>query len=321
MDQAIESVSVIPLVSVICTVFNQEKTISDTLDSVFNQTYPALELLIIDNGSKDSSFEVIQDTLHKYSRSLHVLLVKLPKTENYCQAFNEVFCQATGEYFIDLSGDDLLFPTHIEDSVAKFNVCRDAWAVFSNVELYDVKRQSFSLFYKSLEGKEVKEGDLYAAIVAGNPVLSVSLLIDSHKFRQEGMYDPDLVYEDFDLMVRMSRKYPMYYTHSVGVRKLLHSQSFSAEQYRSKKSRMLPSTFRVCQKIQSMNRTEAERLALVQRVTYELKMAVISANYQVANDFVAMGRQLGVSSMLLWVSQLICWFRLDLSFILRLMSR
>lgn len=318
MDQAIDSITTSPLVSVICTVFNQEKTLADTLNSVFLQTYPAVELLIIDNGSTDNSLQVIEKTIHNRPSWMRVELIKRTVTMNYCQSFNEVFLKASGDYFIDLSGDDLLFPAHIEDSIARFNACPDAWAVFSNVELYNAKHRSSSLFYASSESKAVEEGDLYTAIVAGNPVLSVSLVIDARKFQQEGMYDSELVYEDFDLMVRMSRTYPMYYTHRLGVRKLIHQQSFSAAQYCRKKSQMLPSTYRVCQKIQALNRTEEERLALVRRVSYELKMAVISANFQIADDFLAMGKQLGVSKLLLLGSQLLCILRLDLSFVLRL---
>lgn len=312
--------SQLPLVSIICTVYNQAAMLKQALQSVFDQTYPNIELLVIDNGSRDNSAEVIEQVLSNCPSHIRSSVFIHPFALNYCESFNQVFMQAEGKYFIDLSGDDVLFPQHIDTSVKKLEQHPEAWAVFSNVELWQVESTKSSFFYLDA-GEIVEEGDLYTAIVAGNPVLSVSLVVSSDKFRQEGMYDASLTYEDFDLMVRMSRKYPLFYTGEIGVKKSIHQFSFSSQQYQARQSKMLSSTYRVCRKIQAMNRNEEEQEALKVRVMYELKMAAFSANFQVAKDLIGLAKELGMSSFQLLGYRLICQFGFDLSFLIGLKQR
>lgn len=310
----------LPLVSIICTVYNQAGMLENALQSVFDQTYPTIELLVIDNGSNDNSPQVIEQVLRNCPSHIRSSVFIHPFSLNYCESFNQVFVHAKGKYFIDLSGDDMFFPKHIESSVKKLEQHPEAWAVFSNVELLQVETGTSSFFYTS-EDEFVKEGDLYTAIVAGNPVLSVSLVVSSEKFRQEGMYDASLTYEDFDLMVRLSRKYPLFYTGQLGVKKSVHSFSFSSQQYQARQSKMLPSTYQVCRKIQAMNRSEHEQEALKVRVIYELKMAAFSANFQIAKDLIKLAMELGISKLHLLRYQLICQMGLDLSFMIRWKQR
>lgn len=308
----------IPLVSIICTVYNQEAFIEDTLKSVFNQSYKRLELLIIDNGSTDNSRDIIEKTLKVCPASISVSIFIHPYTKNYCQSFNQVFKLVKGQYFIDLSGDDLLFANHVEESVAKLGTKPEAWAVFSNVELHTVENDRRAFFYSNSQDISVMDGELYQSVVKGNPVLSVSLVMDALKFRDEGMYDENLVYEDFDLLVRMCRKFPMYYSPHVGVRKAIHNNSFSSNQYKARNSKMLPSTYLVCRKIQQLNQTEEENEALKFRVAYELKMAIFSANFTIAKKFLKLGKELGIPSYQLWFYQVICELQIDLSGLIRL---
>ncbi|MGY6523671.1 MAG: glycosyltransferase family 2 protein [Mongoliitalea sp.] len=321
MEQVTDNLSdQLPLVSIICTVYNQAAMLENALQSVFDQTYPTIELLVIDNGSNDNSPQVIEQVLRNCPSHIRSSVFIHPFSLNYCESFNQVFVHAKGKYFIDLSGDDMFFPKHIECSVKKLEQHPEAWAVFSNVELLQVETGTSSFFYTS-EDEIVEEGDLYTAIVAGNPVLSVSLVVSSEKFRQEGMYDVSLTYEDFDLMVRLSRKYPLFYTGQLGVKKSIHAFSFSSQQYQARQSKMLPSTYQVCRKIQAMNRSEHEQEALKARVIYELKMAAFSANFQIAKDLIKLAMELGVSKLYLLRYQLICQMGLDLSFMIRWKQR
>ncbi|UJP63307.1 glycosyltransferase family A protein [Mongoliitalea daihaiensis] len=316
MVTLIEDINDLPLVSIICTVYNQESMINQTLESVFGQTYPHLELLIIDNGSRDASLKIIENSLKRCPSHIPASVFIHPFTKNYCQSFNEVFLHAKGKYFIDLSGDDILMADHINIAVKRLLEKPEAWAVFSNVLLFERERKTFSHFYQTTTESHIEEGNLYMSIVGGNPVLSVSLVVDTEKFKKEGMYDEHLVYEDFDMMVRMSRKYPLFYTGVVGVEKTIHQHSFSATQYQARNSRMLPSTYQVCRKIQVLNQTAEEHQALIKRVSYELKMAVVSGNFSVAEDFIQLGKEIGLSHVQLCWSQFVCWLRLDMSFIL-----
>ena len=56
----------IPLVSVVVPCYNHEKYVKETIESIVNQTYKNIELIVIDDGSKDNSVKVIQELADKY---------------------------------------------------------------------------------------------------------------------------------------------------------------------------------------------------------------------------------------------------------------
>ncbi|WP_229254629.1 glycosyltransferase family 2 protein [Dyadobacter linearis] len=74
----------LPLVTVILTVFNQEKYLEETLNSVFSQTYPSLQLIVIDNASSDDSLRIID---RFYEKGPAFQLIKNHRNLGLCRAF------------------------------------------------------------------------------------------------------------------------------------------------------------------------------------------------------------------------------------------
>lgn len=60
---------------------------------------------------------------------------------------------------------------------------------------------------------------------------------------------------------------------------------------------MLPSTLKVCQKIKKMNRRPKEDKALLRRILFETKHALLSANFEIARGFISLGRELGAKGL------------------------
>ena len=106
-----------PLVSVICLSYNHEAYVVEALNSVINQTYPNVELLIADDCSKDNSVAVINDWLKEHS-NVHFIANEINLGSN--KTFNQLAKIAKGEYIIDLAADDVLFPNCIEKQIATF---------------------------------------------------------------------------------------------------------------------------------------------------------------------------------------------------------
>jgi hypothetical protein len=118
---------------------------------------------------------------------------------------------------------------------------------------------------------------------------------------KENGYDESLSYEDFDIMVRLGRKYRFVFSNTIGVEKRLLSTSFSAGQYRTKNSIMLPSTYQVLRKIKKMNRTPEENKALITRSLHETKHALASANFEIAGKLLSFVDELGERSSKFWL--------------------
>lgn len=273
------------------------------MDALLQLEYAALEVFVVDNGSVDQSPSIIKDWLKKNKHTIDIKAVFREKSLPYCQSFNAIFSQIKGKYFIDLSGDDILLPEHLKRSVETLEKFPKAAVCFSDA--YLISRAKKKTFYpRNQKGQlvsKVQDGDLYKTLVARHHVLSVTMLIRSEYFGQEGGYDESLSYEDFDIQVRLSRKYPFVFSDHFGVEKRMHHKAYSASQYKRYDSEMLFSTLKVCQKIKVLNQDEYENQALKQRVLFELKHALFSANFEVAEGFVNLLQSLKTGNLKYWL--------------------
>lgn len=102
------------LTSIIIPCYNAETWISECLDSVIAQTYRPLEVIVIDDGSTDSSLKIIQRCATQYPD-----LIRYESTSNRgaCTARNTGFRTSRGEYVMFLDADDVIEPTAIAELV------------------------------------------------------------------------------------------------------------------------------------------------------------------------------------------------------------
>jgi glycosyltransferase involved in cell wall biosynthesis len=93
-------------------VYNAEKNLKLAIDSVLNQSYPHFELIISEDGSTDSSWQIIQS----YSDSrIRILRDGMNKGIGY--RLNEQIEHAKGKYFARMDGDDIMFPDRIQQQI------------------------------------------------------------------------------------------------------------------------------------------------------------------------------------------------------------
>lgn len=286
------------MVTVICTCYNHELFIHESLDSVLFQRYPRIEMIIIDNGSQDHSPHIIRKWLQINKSKIPCTTFFYPNTLNYCQSFNKALGMAKGKFIIDLSGDDILLEAHVARAVETLE--QKQWAVyFSNAYLKNEQNGMVKTFYaigkNGRMAEKIISGDIYVHLVKRNYLCAATIVFRTEVLLNEGGYDENLSYEDFDIIVRLARKYRFVFNEYPGVIKRILKTSYAAKQYRIKNSPMLPSTLRVCRKIQRMNRTEVENSALQHRVMYETKHALASANFEVVAGFLDLAKKIGVS--------------------------
>jgi len=286
-----------PLLSIICTVFNQEEYIQNSLDAVLALDYPNWELFIVDNGSKDNSKKIIQDWVNHHASEFQIKTIFRESTWPYCKSFNEVLAMTSGKYLIDLSGDDLLLPDHAVKSVQALEAQPQSAVCFSDAYLSKNGRRK-SFYPRDSKGQlknPVQAGDLYEVLVASHHVLSVTMVLRTEALKAIGGYDEGLSYEDFDIQVRLAKRHPFVFSDHFGVIKTLHPRAMSVTQYQRYHSVMLPSTLKICQKIKDMNQSSSENAALIKRLGYELKHSLFSANFEVAKGFLDLAHELGAT--------------------------
>src|SRR4051794_26435098 len=102
-----------PKVSVLIPCYNAEKYIGETLESVFRQTWPSLEVIVVDDGSSDESSKIVG----LFDRPNLRLIRQANRGQT--AALNVCFAHATGDYIQYLDADDLIDPEKIELQVRR----------------------------------------------------------------------------------------------------------------------------------------------------------------------------------------------------------
>lgn len=106
-----------PLVSIIIIFFNEEKFIEDAILSVLDQSYDIWELILVDDGSKDSSTEIALNYAEKYSTKIRYFEHNYHKNLGMSASRNLGIEKARGEFVAFLDADDVFLPNKIEQQV------------------------------------------------------------------------------------------------------------------------------------------------------------------------------------------------------------
>lgn len=101
-------------VSVIIPVYNGEKYLGETIESVLNQTYHNIEIIIVDDCSTDNSRKIVEAYLKKYKNITYYLQ---PQNAGAAVARNKGLELAKGRYIAFLDSDDLWYPQKIEKQI------------------------------------------------------------------------------------------------------------------------------------------------------------------------------------------------------------
>lgn len=112
-----------PLVSILIPVYNAEQYIGQTLDCVFAQTYPNIEVIVVDDGSTDNSYCIAKQYESNQVKVLH------QNNSGACCARNLAFEHCQGEYIQYLDGDDLLTNDKISSQIEYLQNCKDINAI------------------------------------------------------------------------------------------------------------------------------------------------------------------------------------------------
>lgn len=205
-----------PLVSVIIPTYNRLEWIGECLDSVLAQTYPKIEIIVIDDGSSDGTAQWIRGQ-EKYSR----VIVREQKNSGASNARNNAIKIARGELVVFIDSDDLLLPRHVETAVEKFAeipdlglFCCDSTMIDSegNV-LFDGKTWHQNL--SEMKNLEVKTGfrSLEDVFMFSNCFPGFTLKREVFD-RLGGFIQEIFPGDDYDLALRVAgSEYKVFYLH------------------------------------------------------------------------------------------------------------
>jgi hypothetical protein len=213
-----------PLVTIVALCHNHAPFVREALDSILHQTYPHLEVWLVDDASTDGSPTILREYAAQ-NPTWHLLL--LPENVGNCRAFNAAFRQSRGELVVDFATDDVLLPGRLSQQVAAFRAAEPTvGVVYSNAELIDEGGRPLGRHHRP-DGRgglrpRPASGWVFAEVLRRYFISTPTMMMRRACLSQLGGYDEALAYEDFDFWVRASREWQFVYLDAVTTRKRKH---------------------------------------------------------------------------------------------------
>lgn len=176
-------------VSIVIPVYNVENYLTKTIKSCIEQTHKNIEIIIIDDGSKDNSPKIIDNYLNLDNR----IIAKHIKNQGVSHARNLGISLATGDYIVFLDGDDYLSKTFVEYMLSLVNINNSEFCYSYNC--FTNANQSFDENVKKLTNSESCSVLLSQKIEVGcwNKIYNLKFLKNNNiKFDEELYYGEGL---------------------------------------------------------------------------------------------------------------------------------
>ncbi len=202
-----------PLISVVIPTYNRAEMVVAAIESVFAQTYPVLEVIVVDDGSADATAEAIRDFIasnsHGCGKTPEINYLYQPN-QGQSRARNKGIAAARGDWVAFLDSDDIWFPEKIEWQVRAIERFKnECGACISDARLVDNSNMDTTAF--RLAGKRYDEhmgilADATAELAKSFGCSWIqTIIVRCDLARQIGGFDDELHFaEDHDFLFRLS---------------------------------------------------------------------------------------------------------------------
>ena len=182
------------LVSIIIPVYNSERYLKECLNSLFDQTYQNIEIIAVDDGSTDTSLEILKN----YSDKLKILS---QENNGLYSALKLGISKIQGKWCKWFSPDDVLYPHAIEIQVNEAEKYPDNTILYSNWDIIDENGKLLREFHES-NYNELSKFEYNIRLLYGQQINVNTTLIPSILFQKPGIRNlDDPVAIDYDFFL------------------------------------------------------------------------------------------------------------------------
>ncbi len=186
-----------PIISVVMSVYNGEKYLSEAIESILTQTYKSFEFIIIDDGSTDKSLEII----HHYQGQDNRIVVISRENRGLIASLNEGIKKAQGKYIVRMDADDISLPTRFEEQV-KFMEDNPDIGISGSAVIRFGENIKTAVWRLLKTNEAIKSELLFSSTFAHPSVIMNREMI----FKYDLFYDNRFLHvEDFELWTRMAK--------------------------------------------------------------------------------------------------------------------
>lgn len=183
-----------PTVSINLCCYNSEEYLRETLDSIANQTYKNWELIIINDGSTDSTESII----YEYINQGFPIIYHFQENKGLGYSRNEALKRSQGEYIAFIDHDDLWMPEKLEKQILFFKSNSGIDFLYSNFYMLDQDKGKKTVVHKKLQ----PIGFVFEHFLYRYPVGILTVLVRKSAF--------DKLEELFDVRLKLSEEYDIF---------------------------------------------------------------------------------------------------------------
>lgn len=210
-----------PIVSVVMSVYNDEKYVSLAIDSILNQSHKNFEFIIINDGSTDETLEILKEYEAKDSR---IVLID-QENKGLTKSLNIGIKKANGKYIARMDSDDISHPQRLQKQVEFLEINQEYGLVGTNVEKIDANGNHIEFNTT----KYTNEG-IQKTLYTRNCFAHGSVMINKELVAKDLYYDEEFKYaQDYRLWAKIAKKFKVANLQDSLYKLRLHENSISKE--------------------------------------------------------------------------------------------
>ncbi len=251
-------------VSIIIPVYNAEKYLKECIESALEQTYQKIEVIAVNDGSKDNSLKI----LGEYSDKIKIISKLNGGTAS---ALNLAIKNMTGDWFKWLSADDILYPNAIEELIRETEKIQDKknTIFYSNYDIIDSNSKVIKQFIEP-DYNNLSSFDFNVILLDHHIGNGITSLIHKSALEQYGVFNETIGFaEDYELWLRFCLIH--------GCR--LHLVPKILAKYRRHKKQLTQSkSVEALDKANKIRQSILEKLELNEQKKYKIALKEIKSN-------------------------------------------
>lgn len=222
----------LPLITIIVPAYNHAHFISETIESIIHQTYENIELIILNDGSKDNTTQVVDGFIGVCEKRFTRFKYIDKKNEGLAETLNRGVEWSEGEFISLIASDDVMMPERVERLYKALAEKDDSYGISigdaafidndSNIikmkgdARHDDKEKEYSKFIEFFTRNRDDITDTsglfdYDLLIKGNFLPAMSILMRKSALEDVGCFTPGVALEDWDLWLRLVRDYKGVY--------------------------------------------------------------------------------------------------------------
>lgn len=217
-------------VTVVVITYNSSRYVLDTLESIKEQDYSNIELIVSDDCSTDDTFKICREWVDKnISRFCRAIVVKTEKNGGICVNYNRGLKEVTGKWVKYIAGDDILMPNCISTFVSALDECRDKIMISGTIHFSDSgNREEKHLLPKVFDEFEAKKQERFL-VRKGTVIEGPTIFLETSTLRDLGGFEECYPFiEDYPLCMKyLSKGYHIHLVNKHLIRYRVYCESVS----------------------------------------------------------------------------------------------